>query len=42
LTQTTGGEVAALRLTVIAVVVSFAALLAAEMLGRVLARRIEA
>jgi molybdate transport system permease protein len=41
-TQTPRGEVAALRLTVIAVVVSFAALLAAEMLGRVLARRIEA
>jgi molybdate transport system permease protein len=41
-TQTPGGEVAALRLTVIAVVVSLAALLAAEMLGRLLARRIEA
>jgi molybdate transport system permease protein len=41
-TQTPGGEVAALRLTVIAVVVSFAALLAAEVLGRMLARRIEA
>ncbi len=42
LTQTPGGEVAALRLTLIAVVVSLAALLAAEMLGRMLARRIEA
>ena len=41
-TQIPGGEVAALRLTLIAVVVSLAALLAAEMLGRVLARRIEA
>jgi molybdate transport system permease protein len=41
-TQIPGGEVAALRLTVVAVVVSLAALLAAEMLGRMLARRIEA
>jgi molybdate transport system permease protein len=41
-TQVPGGEVAALRLTMIAVVVSFTALLAAEMLGRMLARRIEA
>jgi molybdate transport system permease protein len=41
-TQIPGGEVAALRLTLIAVVVSLAALLAAEMLGRMLARRIEA
>ena len=41
-TQIPGGEVAALRLTLIAVVVSLAALLAAEMLGRKLARRIEA
>jgi molybdate transport system permease protein len=41
-TQTPGGEVAALRLSLIAVAVSFAALLAAEMLGRLLARRIEA
>jgi molybdate transport system permease protein len=40
-TQTPGGEVAALRLTVIAVVVSLAAVFAAETLGRVLARRIE-
>ena len=41
-TQIPGGEVAALRLTLIAVVVSLAALVAAEMLGRRLARRIEA
>ena len=41
-TQIPGGEVAALRLTLIAVVVSLAALLAAELLGRMLARRIEA
>jgi molybdate transport system permease protein len=41
-TQIPGAEVAALRLTVVAVVVSLAALLAAEMLGRILARRIEA
>jgi molybdate transport system permease protein len=41
-TQIPGGEVAALRLTVVAVVVSMAALLAAEMLGRMLARRIGA
>jgi molybdate transport system permease protein len=41
-TQTPGGELAALRLTVIAVVVSMAALLASELLGRMLARRIEA
>jgi molybdate transport system permease protein len=42
LTQTPGGELAALRLTLIAVVVSMAALLASELLGRMLARRIEA
>jgi molybdate transport system permease protein len=41
-TQTPGGELAALRLTLIAVVVSMAALLASELLGRMLARRIEA
>jgi molybdate transport system permease protein len=41
-TQVPGGEVAALRLTVVAVVVSMAALLASEVLGRMLARRIEA
>ena len=41
-TQTPGGELAALSLTLIAVVVSMAALLASELLGRVLARRIEA
>ena len=40
-TQTPGGELAALRLTVIAVVVSMAALLASELLGRMLARRID-
>ncbi|HSA82926.1 MAG TPA: molybdate ABC transporter permease subunit [Geminicoccaceae bacterium] len=40
--QTPGGEFAALRLTLIAVVVSMAALLASELLGRMLARRIEA
>ena len=42
LTQVPGGEVGALRLTVIAVVVSLAALLAAELLGRRIARGIEA
>ncbi|MGH6897019.1 MAG: molybdate ABC transporter permease subunit [Geminicoccaceae bacterium] len=42
LTQVPGGEPGALRLTLIAVVVSLAALLAAELLGRRLARRIEA
>jgi molybdate transport system permease protein len=40
-TQTPGGELAALRLTLIAVVVSMAALLASELLGRMLARRID-
>jgi molybdate transport system permease protein len=40
-TQTPGGELAALRLTVIAFVVSMAALLASELLGRMLARRID-
>jgi molybdate transport system permease protein len=41
-TQIPGGEIPALRLTLIAVVVSMAALIASELLGRVLARRIEA
>lgn len=40
--QVPGGELPALRLTLIAVVVSMAALVAAELLGRALARRIEA
>jgi molybdate transport system permease protein len=40
-TQIPGGEVPALRLTLVAVVVSMVALLASEVLGRVLARRIE-
>jgi molybdate transport system permease protein len=42
LTQIPGGELGALRLTLIAVAVSLAALLAAEVLGRSLARRIAA
>jgi molybdate transport system permease protein len=42
LTQVPGGAVGAHRLTLIAVAVSLAALLAAELLGRRLARRIEA
>jgi len=42
LTQIPGGEVGALRLTLIAVVVSLAALIAAELVGRSLARRIAA
>jgi molybdate transport system permease protein len=42
LTQVPGGEIGALRLTAIAVVVSLAALLAAELLGRRIARGIEA
>ena len=41
-TQVPGGEVAALRLTLVAVIVSMTALLASEILGRRLARRIEA
>jgi molybdate transport system permease protein len=41
LIQVPGGEVGALRLTVIAVAVSLAALLAAELLGRRIARGIE-
>lgn len=40
--QVPGGELPALRLTLIAVAVSMAALVAAELLGRSLARRIEA
>jgi molybdate transport system permease protein len=42
LTQIPGGEVGALRLALIAVVVSLAALIAAELVGRSLARRIAA
>jgi molybdate transport system permease protein len=42
LTQVPGGEIGALRLTAIAVVMSLAALLAAELLGRRIARAIEA
>jgi molybdate transport system permease protein len=42
LTQVPGGELGAIRLTLIAVAVSLAALLAAELLGRYLARRIAA
>jgi molybdate transport system permease protein len=42
LTQIPGGEIGAIRLTLIAVAVSLAALLAAELLGRSLARRIAA
>jgi molybdate transport system permease protein len=42
LTQIPGGEVGALRLTLIAVGVSLAALIAAELVGRSLARRIAA
>jgi molybdate transport system permease protein len=42
LTQVPGGEVGAIRLTLIAIAVSLAALLAAELLGRYLARRIAA
>jgi molybdate transport system permease protein len=42
LTQVPGGEVGAIRLTLIAVAVSLGALLAAELLGRYLARRIAA
>ncbi len=42
LTQIPGGEVGALRLALIAVVVSLAALIAAELVGRRLARRIAA
>ncbi|MEM7024724.1 MAG: molybdate ABC transporter permease subunit [Pseudomonadota bacterium] len=42
LLQVPGGELGALRLTLIAVAVSLAALLAAELLGRALARRIAA
>jgi molybdate transport system permease protein len=42
LIQSPGGELGALRLTLIAVIVSMAALLAAELLGRSLARRIAA
>jgi molybdate transport system permease protein len=42
LTQIPGGELGALRLTLIAVVVSLAALIAAELVGRSLARRIAA
>jgi molybdate transport system permease protein len=41
-TQVPGGEVPALRLTLVAVVVSMAALVASEILGRRLARRIAA
>ncbi len=40
--QIPGGELAALRLTLIAVAVSMLALLASELLGRALARRIAA
>jgi molybdate transport system permease protein len=42
LIQIPGGELGALRLTLIAVVVSLAALIAAELVGRSLARRIAA
>jgi molybdate transport system permease protein len=42
LTQVPGGEVGAIRLTLIAVVVSLTAVLAAELLGRYIARRIAA
>jgi molybdate transport system permease protein len=42
LTQVPSGEVGAIRLTLIAVAVSITALLAAELLGRYLARRIAA
>ena len=42
LTQVPGGELGAIRLTLIAIAVSLAALLAAELLGRYLARRIAA
>ena len=42
LTQIPGGEIGALRLTLIAVGVSLAALIAAEIVGRSLARRIAA
>ena len=42
MTQIPGGDVGALRLILIAVVVSLAALIAAELVGRSLARRIAA
>jgi molybdate transport system permease protein len=42
LTQVSGGEAGAIRLTLIAIVVSLTALLAAELLGRSIARRIAA
>ncbi len=42
LTQVPGGDAGALRLTVVAIVISFAALLASEWLARLAARRVEA
>nr|CAD6406540.1 molybdate ABC transporter permease subunit [Rhizobium sp. Q54] len=42
LTQVPGGDAGALRLTVVAIVISFAALLASEWLARLAVRRVEA